>query len=252
MGNGKSIDIWRDNWGFEENNVSKPIDANREVWKENRIHELYRESLKDQICKIPFPHDNHANQRIWFHNPCGFFSTETTYLWLILNPHRNFWRMIWKLKTLPKFEYFCWKLGHEILPTYDKITSIRSGFNSLCPRCGIERETLIHALRDCLKARAVLEHGGLNNRLLDEKFTRCIDWIEEAMRMLDKTAMTDLITDLWNSGNNCVFRGDDENARVTWERASCLSHGFRIFNLVEKPMLPKTSENSGGRNLRSA
>ncbi|KAA3469530.1 reverse transcriptase [Gossypium australe] len=186
-----------------ENKVSELIRDNRDGWKEDRILELFRESMRDQICKIPILHKNHDDQRVWFHNPWGFYSTKTTYSWLILKkvgfgPHKIFWRVIWKLKTLPKIRIFCWKLVHDILPTYIKIASIREGFNSVCLRCGNERETLIHVMKDCPKARAVLEHGGFNNRLLDENFTRCIDWLEEAMRVLDRTAAADFVTVLWN------------------------------------------------------
>ncbi|KAA3469833.1 Transcription factor TFIIIB component B'' [Gossypium australe] len=77
-------------------------------------------------------------------------------------------------------------------------------------------------MKDCPKARAVLEYGGLNNRLLVENFTSCID-----------------------CRNNCVFRGEDEEARITWERVSCLSNDFRIFNMIEAPMLPVLNKDRG-------
>ncbi|MBA0845115.1 hypothetical protein Goarm_022215 [Gossypium armourianum] len=50
------------------------------------------------------------------------------------------------------------------------------------------------------------------------------------MRLLDKKAMEDLITILWNSWNNrnnFIFRGKEEEARVVWERALTLSNNFR-------------------------
>ncbi|KAA3469211.1 reverse transcriptase [Gossypium australe] len=268
VSNGRSIYLWKDSWGIEglsgssikvdrrlvqETYVSELMDEDRAEWNEERVTVLYGDYLKDLICKLPISYAGHADQRVWFHNPYGFYSTKSAYSWLILKqigfgPHRIFWRLIWKLKTLPKIRIFCWRLGQEILPIYDKIASIRSGFNSSCPRCGKERESHIHSLRDCTLAKAILEHGGLDAKLLNENFTRCIDWLEAAMRTLGKTAMADLITvlwNIWNSRNNRVFQGAKEDARVTWERASCLSHDFRISNLVEKPMLlilSKTSE----------
>ncbi|MBA0666336.1 hypothetical protein Goklo_002758, partial [Gossypium klotzschianum] len=62
-------------------------------------------------------------------------------------------------------------------------------------------------------------------------------------RVLDQKAVSDFITILWNvwsSRNNFIFRGIDEEAKVIWERAASLSHNFRIFNLLEKPMLPRS------------
>ncbi|KAK5825593.1 hypothetical protein PVK06_020449 [Gossypium arboreum] len=62
MANGKSIKVWHDNWGFEglsgnsiclnkmmvkENNVCELLNDNKDGWNENRVLELYGESLRD-------------------------------------------------------------------------------------------------------------------------------------------------------------------------------------------------------------
>ncbi|KAA3469415.1 reverse transcriptase [Gossypium australe] len=263
VGNGRNIDLWKDHWGFEglsgsairldrnmvhEKRVSDLLNANQDDWKEHRILELFGDSLKDQICKIPIIHDGQVDHRIWFHNSCGFFSSKSAYSWLILKqigfgPHRFFWRIIWKLKILPKIRIFGWRLGHDILPTYDKIANFRSELNSFCPRCGNDKETLIHALKDCPKARAVLEYGGFNNRLLEGVFVNCIDWVEKVARVLDKIAISNFLTvlwNIWNSKNYRIFQGAEMEAKVIWEKASALSHEFRIYNLMEVPMIPKS------------
>ncbi|MBA0552696.1 hypothetical protein Golob_023477 [Gossypium lobatum] len=92
------------------------------------------------------------------------------------------------------------------------------------------------------KARAVLVYGGFNNNLIEGSYYRCVDWIEDVARMLDNKAFSDFITvlwNIWNSRNNRVFHDVEEKAKVTWERAAALSQDFRIFNILEKPMLPK-------------
>ncbi|KAA3468124.1 reverse transcriptase [Gossypium australe] len=144
MGNGMSIDIWRERWGIErlsgasismdksqvpEVHVSELFNADMECFNAVRVTEIYDECLKDQICNLPISHADHADQRVWFHNPCG----------------------------------------------------------------------------------------GLDNRLLDKNFTHCIDWLEEGMRLLNRTAMADLITVMgnnWNSRKNKVFQGVEDDARV--------------------------------------
>ncbi|MBA0624613.1 hypothetical protein Godav_009943, partial [Gossypium davidsonii] len=158
--------------------------------------------------------------------------------------------MVWKLQTLPKIRIFCWRIGHDILPTYEKICNIRRDFNSDCPRCGRDKETLIHALKDCLRARAVLMHGGLNSKLLDSSHYWGVDWIKKVARLLDLKALSDFITvlwNIWNSRNNKVFWNMEEDAKVTWERAAALSYDFRIFNLLNEPSLPKPDVNKGWR-----
>ncbi|KAA3487519.1 Transcription factor TFIIIB component B'' [Gossypium australe] len=91
-------------------------------------------------------------------------------------------------------------------------------------------ETLIHALKDCPTTHEILILGGLNNNLL-------ID----VLRVLDQKATSNFITTLWNSWNNrnnFIFLGSkEEEARVVWERAVALCHGFHIHNLLNKPLL---------------
>ncbi|KAL1183027.1 hypothetical protein V6Z11_A02G153800 [Gossypium hirsutum] len=98
--------------------------------------------------------------------------------------------------------------------------------SSTCPRCGLDRENLLHAMRDCPKAKAVL----------------CVDWLEAVARTLDKKAFSNFITvlwNIWNSRNNKVFQDAEEEATVTWDRVAMLSRDFQIFNLMEKSMIPK-------------
>ncbi|KAG8498658.1 hypothetical protein CXB51_004994 [Gossypium anomalum] len=129
-------------------------------------------------------------------------------------------------------------MGHDILPTYEKITGIRKEFNDICPRCGSDKETLIHALKDCPKAREMLVQGGLNNKVLEGSYSWCVDWIEDVARTLDKKAFSDLITmlwNIWNSRNNIVFRETEDDAKVTWDRAAALSWDFQRKQGWRKP-----------------
>ncbi|MBA0865492.1 hypothetical protein Goshw_012717, partial [Gossypium schwendimanii] len=93
-------------------------------------------------------------------------------------------------------------------------------FNKVWPWCGEKEETLIHALKDYPKPRAILTVCGLDNRLLEGDYSCYIDWIKDIMRALDMKAVADFFTTLWNSWNNrnnFIFRGQDEDAR-TFER----------------------------------
>ncbi|MBA0776212.1 hypothetical protein Gotri_011234, partial [Gossypium trilobum] len=60
------------------------------------------------------------------------------------------------------------------------------------------------------------------------------------MRIIDKRAMADLMTTLWNcwnNRNNYIFRGQEEEAQQIWERASNLNKEFRICNMLKEPLL---------------
>ncbi|MBA0771472.1 hypothetical protein Gotri_006982 [Gossypium trilobum] len=60
------------------------------------------------------------------------------------------------------------------------------------------------------------------------------------MRVLDKKVIADLMTTLWNSWNNrnnFIFRGNEDEARIVWERTCTLSQNFCICNLLNEPLL---------------
>ncbi|KAH1073592.1 hypothetical protein J1N35_025920 [Gossypium stocksii] len=96
-------------------------------------------------------------------------------------------------------QVFALRLGNEILPTNAKIVSIRQNVNRECPRCGAGTETLVLALKDCPTGHAILTCGGLDGRFINNNYECCIDWIKEYIRFLDKKAIADFITILWNS-----------------------------------------------------
>ncbi|KAL1144490.1 hypothetical protein V6Z11_A11G235600 [Gossypium hirsutum] len=77
-------------------------------------------------------------------------------------------------------------------------------------------EYTIHTLRNCPKARAILSFGGLDSRLLDNEYN------------------------IWNNHNNAIFRGKEKDAQIVWEWARSLGNDFRIFNLMNTPLIPKT------------
>ncbi|KAK5835682.1 hypothetical protein PVK06_011376 [Gossypium arboreum] len=115
-----------------------------------------------------------------------------------MGPHRLYWKMIWKLKILPKIRVFAWRVGHEIMPTNMKIDAIRPNVNSMCQCYRAVKEMLIHAIKECPLARATLACGG----------------------------------------NNFTFRGKEKDAKIIWGRTITLSNSFRINNLNNNPMFP--------------
>ncbi|KAK5819940.1 hypothetical protein PVK06_024975 [Gossypium arboreum] len=65
------------------------------------------------------------------------------------------------------------------------MASVLQNFDRVFHRCGTGDEIIIHALLDYRKAHAVLSYGGLDGRLLDPSFERCIDWLQNATHLLD-------------------------------------------------------------------
>ncbi|MBA0709050.1 hypothetical protein Golax_024121 [Gossypium laxum] len=149
VGDGNNIDICKDKWGFEglnsdslhcttlnlyERKVHNLWLNNHLSWNKDRVHGLYGCFAGDCIFNLP----------------------------TLFNGSNDSKKTIWKLKTLPKIRVFAWRVGHELLPTNAKISSIRQSFRIDCPRSGASVKTLIHPLKDCPTARATLTIGGLN------------------------------------------------------------------------------------------
>lgn len=188
------------------------------------------------------------DRRVWFHIPHGFYTSKSAYYWLFLKqvgfgPYRFFWKIIWKLKTLPKIRVFSWCVGQELLPKNVKISSICQDCKKECLRCGANAETLIHALQDSPTTRAILVVKGLDNRLLARDYSCWIDWIKDVMHVLDKRVVTNFIIMLWNSWNNRnnnVLQGKEDEVRVIWDRAKTFCQDYQIHHLVNKSVLPIT------------
>ncbi|MBA0715854.1 hypothetical protein Golax_014734 [Gossypium laxum] len=99
---------------------------------------------------------------------------------------------------------------------------------------------LLHALKDCPTSRVVLSIGGWSRSFMSKNYDHCIDCLEDWMWVLNKRAMGDLMTTLWNCWNNkngYIFRGKEEEAQQIWERASNLNKEFRISNMLNEPLL---------------
>ncbi|MBA0557492.1 hypothetical protein Golob_014560, partial [Gossypium lobatum] len=110
-------------------------------------------------------------------------------------------------RILPKI-LFVWRLSHDLLLKNVQISSIKQSFGKGCLKCSGGDETAFHALKECTKACAILALRGINGSLLKRVHERCIDWLEEAMHLLDKNVFKDLITILWNllnSRKNAIF-----------------------------------------------
>ncbi|MBA0739452.1 hypothetical protein Gogos_012723, partial [Gossypium gossypioides] len=122
-----------------------------------------------------------------------------------------------------------------------QISSIKQSFRKGCLRCSGGDETAFHAIQECTKACVILVLRGPNGSLLKSVHERCIDWLKDAMHLLDKNVFEALITilwNLWNSRNNAIFQGKNEDAKAIWKWVKILGDDFRIHNLTNKEIFP--------------
>lgn len=113
----------------------------------------------------------------------------------------------------------------------------------VCPRCEGADESVIHVLRNCPKARAVLILAGLVGQLLDKEWDQCIDWLEDAMCLIDMKAFESLIIllwNIWNNMNNLLFRGKEEGPLLIWERTKIFCDEFCLHKFYKSSIDPQT------------
>ncbi|MBA0587244.1 hypothetical protein Gorai_000376 [Gossypium raimondii] len=190
VGDDNMVDIRRDKLGFEglnrdsvyrslltndERKVSDLWDNNRRYWKRERVIELYGNTMGDQIWNLPIIHNGVKKQQNVESKPPWVLHVKADLLLVI--PKEN------RLENRSQYP-----------ATYDNIARICHNSSNVCPRCKNREETLIHGMKDYPMTREILALGGLNNRLLDGSYERCIDWLEDVLRKLDDKAAADFFT----------------------------------------------------------
>lgn len=169
VGNGHSIDLWRDNWlgiGPIVNLVQGPLNKHEEGL---RVKDIIRHNTWDiNALSMHLPHflrERIKNTLIHFHvrDKCfsmfvdkGKFSLTCAYKALVEHrtPQiRKDW--IWKSNTLPKLRFFMWLVWWDRLP-HKALLSLRKIIAApTCSWCQNIEEDSLHAIRDCSHANEV-------------------------------------------------------------------------------------------------
>ncbi|KAK8496310.1 hypothetical protein V6N12_063883 [Hibiscus sabdariffa] len=66
---------------------------------------------------------------------------------------------------------------------------------------------MVHALRDCLSSRDILQQFGLHSRVMLDHSTTCKEWLEHALLTLNYDTFTDLVvllSNIWNRRSSQV------------------------------------------------
>jgi hypothetical protein len=182
VGNGFSINIWKDRWlptpithevqspqrlEGQLDMVGELIDHNRGIWKEDIIRENFFQEEADVILNIPLSPCFPPNQLIWKESKDGKFSIRSAdHLGLWLNDlykgqcskgleEKFFWKFLWSLKVPNQVKTFTWRACHDILPTKSNLLKRKVIEEDICPCCNLEKETLFHAIWLCLAAQDV-------------------------------------------------------------------------------------------------
>ncbi|XP_059639473.1 uncharacterized protein LOC132281824 [Cornus florida] len=107
------------------------------------------------ISKCPFSLRNKVDSYIWAPETSRHFTVKSAYH-LAMSLHSSslvgagqIWREIWHCKTLPKINHFLWHCCRDILPLGSTHLHRRFTDDAICPRCGVEEETILHFFFKC-------------------------------------------------------------------------------------------------------
>ena len=196
VGNGKSIDVWKDPWvpwieGFiptsrDTNSINSPllvanlIDSANMCWKIEVVAVLFDLTFAKAISRIILPTIPQQDQLIWTPDPSGLFSVKSMFRLSStpIDPQPNpTWQKLWKLKLHERLKIFVWRIGSNTLPTRLNVAK-RTGFrDTTCPLCGNKEESYAHLFLQCTMVKPLwfgLSWGILPDRILAES---CHDFL---------------------------------------------------------------------------
>jgi hypothetical protein len=73
----------------------------------------------------------------------------------VLVSNTPLWRSIWQLQIPRTVILFLWRACNEILPTKENLCRCHIMDDPLCPMCGMEGDSTVHAIWNCPTAQAV-------------------------------------------------------------------------------------------------
>lgn len=203
VGDGTSIQIWRDKWIPKPSKfqvishrntlpstatVSELIDEGTREWKIDLVKSVFLPDDAQAILGIPWSNRRTKDCMIWAYTPKGTFTVNSAYkVALSLTPlktmegasHTNnqgqFWRKIWSLNVPNKLKNFAWRVSRNILPTKSNLCSRQVLDDPTCDACGVAAETSGHLFCECTCARDVWDAIGIS---FDNNGVRYRDFID--------------------------------------------------------------------------
>ena len=139
-------------------------------WKEEVIKRLFREHDVEHILGIKLPSRPREDVLAWHYDRKGLFSVRSAYrLAKALDEEekggrqsssansdeRPCWKAVWKIPLLHKILIFGWKIINNGLATQSNKSRTGITMSGSCEVCGMERESIMHALVRCPHAGAL-------------------------------------------------------------------------------------------------
>ena len=176
VGNGSEIQIYQDNWlpdphlnrvlsspeflGMEAK-VAVLIDGVNRSWLCEVIDNIFLPHEAKMIKSIPISLVECDDKIFWPLTANEEYSVKTGYRLLSqlaasdipspsdISQSKQIWNAIWNLNVPNRIKIFLWRAGLNALPSRMNLVKRKVLCDPICPSCGVEKETILHALWSC-------------------------------------------------------------------------------------------------------
>lgn len=265
IGNGKSVDVWKDWWcgnmalaekypGIHTLGNFKVADLIEDGnWNLSPIEQFVDSVTRNDILSITLPVFTQAEDHpSWVEAPNGSCSVSTAYDFINKdNNDTEGWKWFWKLHLPQKFKTFLWLIFHNKLPTNH--LRARRGMTSLdlCPRCNNSPEILQHLFRDCPKAIATWDKLPSGHLMRKNFGSTTMEWVSHNLkkkRLLNtgtsipwNTLFCTALWQIWKDRNRKSFDNIELNPEVS-SNLIC-SYAKEIVGAFKNPLIPGPNPN---------
>ena len=234
VGEGRSIDVWKDPWIPKLPNfklitsrsnqedlpqmVSDLIENGR--WNVALLNNIFTRWERDEIKSIPLSMYPEADSWAWALTKEGTFSVKSAYFTQLTMNRAGLssssgskdlaaWARVWKAKAAPKIQTFGWKVLHDSIPVRVNLMKRKLCDDGLCPMCGEENETVMHALVKCEGSAMIWRVSPLriDSRLVTETnfMEWCLNMEKQVKEPLWWSLFWNLLWGIWLRRNAWLF-----------------------------------------------
>ena len=246
LGDGRLIRVWEDDWlgigpirkwiqgplGRGEGNLSVAELISNNEWNLHPISICLPDFIKDRITYSSPPNSHLSDKSFSNLIHKGKFSMSLAYNQVVANrASRVGGEWVWRLNIPPKLQIFAWLVWWGRLPTRGLLQHRQIIHDSRCTCCHLGNESVIHVLRDCIKASQVWElvtpPTSFWTEAPGEWFRECVRSTKSFEGVSWETLIPFVCFEIWKGRNAAVFEDKQHpSPQITLKKALALTRSF--------------------------
>jgi hypothetical protein len=250
VGNGKTTDIWVDNWVIWQNGykiltppqgingVSKVSDLIIEQptkrWNSTLIDQIFLPFEGTLIKQTPLIMEDTEDLLMWPHTKEGTYTVKSGYNLLkqwhtterpgstTYNNTNPTWKKLWSLHTIPRHKALLWRIIQYALPVKSALSKRGIPCNIICPRCLKKEETIDHVFMLCDRSTKIW-FGSKIGVKFDSLQISFAEWVKYSINTLkeeDIIYIAAITYGIWFARNQLIFEDRDIEEWDTIDKAS--------------------------------